>query len=140
MTFGELRNNLADTKTTPQMRREIRLELQRRFALPFACLVFALAGVPLGMQNQRSGKAGGYSLAIGVIIFYYILLSIGKNLGEKGLIDSFSAMWTPNIVFTVFGLYAFRMAAEERPLPLVQRFRIINERLRGFFSRSQEER
>ena len=138
MTLGELQKNLADTKIDPKMRREMMLELQRRFALPFACLVFALAGVPLGMQNQRSGKAGGYSLAIGVIILYYILLSAGKNLGEKGVIAPFVAMWAPNIIFTVFGVYAFRMAAEERSIPLFSLFHTIIGRLRSFFARGKE--
>src|SRR3989338_5510824 len=44
-----------------------------RFALPVACLVFAILGVPLGIMNRRGGKASGFSLSIGISIVYWVL-------------------------------------------------------------------
>jgi lipopolysaccharide export system permease protein len=95
------------------------LELNRRFALPFACFVFAIVGVPLGIQNHRSGKAAGFSLSIGVILIYYIILSTGKTLAERGLFHPAVGIWAPNIILFTMGLYLFRKTAIEQRIPVV---------------------
>jgi lipopolysaccharide export system permease protein len=92
------------------------LELHRRFATPFACIVFALAGVPLGIQNRRSGRGGSFSMGIVLILLYYIVLSAFKALGERGAIPALAAMWGPNVCFLALGIWLFRYAAAERPL------------------------
>ena len=57
MTFAELNEALRNHPADDRVRRDILIEWHRRFALPVACFVFALIGVPLGIQNHRSGKA-----------------------------------------------------------------------------------
>jgi lipopolysaccharide export system permease protein len=114
LTYNELMEGIDSSNTTPRKQREMLLELNRRFALPFACFVFALVGVPLGIQNQRSGKATGFSLSIGVILIYYIILSTGKTLGEKGLVHPAVGVWTPNLILLVLGLYMFRKTTNEQ--------------------------
>jgi lipopolysaccharide export system permease protein len=121
LTLEQLRLGLTAADVSEETRRRQGLEYHRRFALPAACLVFALAGVPLGMQNRRSGKAGGFALALGVIICYFILLSAGKSLGQQGVISPLLAGWLPNLVFLVLGMAAFWFTATERPLPLLDR-------------------
>ncbi len=48
----------------PQVRdrltRPYRIELNRRFSYPFACLVLMLVGVPLGLSSKRGGKSTGF--------------------------------------------------------------------------------
>ena len=79
-----------------------------------------MVGVPLGIQNHRSGKATGFSLSIGVILFYYIILSTGKTLGEKGLADPAVAVWAPNIILLALGIYLFRKTASEQRILLFE--------------------
>jgi lipopolysaccharide export system permease protein len=115
MSLAELRANLASGRFGARMMHDMALEYHRRFSLPFACLVFALVGMPLGIQNQRSGKAAGFSLSIGLLLAYYIVLSAGKTLGERELLSPFLAAWTPNLLFISLGFYLFKKtAAEER--------------------------
>jgi lipopolysaccharide export system permease protein len=115
MSLAELRANLASGGFGARMMHDMALEYHRRFSLPFACLVFALVGMPLGIQNQRSGKAAGFSLSIGLLLAYYIVLSAGKTLGEKELLSPFLAAWAPNLLFIALGCYLFKKtAAEER--------------------------
>ncbi|HEY6838026.1 MAG TPA: LptF/LptG family permease, partial [Geobacteraceae bacterium] len=114
MTLAELRANLRSPTASPKLRLDMNLEFHRRFALPFACFVFALIGVPFGIQNQRSGKAAGFAVSIGLLLIYYVILSAGKALGQRGLLPPFAAVWTPNILFLVFGIYLFRTTAAEK--------------------------
>jgi lipopolysaccharide export system permease protein len=120
MTFTELREGIHSPRIEPKLRRDMRLEFHRRFSLPFACFVFALAGVPLGIQNQRSGKAAGFSLSIGVLLTYYIILSAGKTLGEREVLHPAAAVWAPNLFFLAFGIYLFRMTAAEQRILLFE--------------------
>jgi lipopolysaccharide export system permease protein len=120
LTFQELREGINSPKTDSKMLLDMRLEFHRRFALPFACFVFALVGVPLGIQNQRSGKATGFSLSIGVILIYYIILTAGKTFGEKGMVHPAVAVWAPNLILLAMGAYLFRKAAAEKMIPLFE--------------------
>jgi lipopolysaccharide export system permease protein len=130
LSLAELRRALASADLTPEQERRHALEFHSRFALPASCLVFALAGVPLGLQNRRSGRAGGFSLAIGAILLYFILFSAGQSLGERGLLHPGVALWLPNLLFLVLGSIIFWFATTERPLPLAARFGALRERLR----------
>ena len=46
---------------------------QAKFAIPFACIVFALLGVPMAVTTSRSGKGVSASLAIGVYLIWAAL-------------------------------------------------------------------
>lgn len=135
MPLDELRQGIGSVATEPKLRRDMELELHRRFATPFACIVFALAGVPLGIQNKRSGRGGSFSVGIVLILLYYIVLSTFKALGERGSIHAAAAMWGPNICFLALGIWLFRHAAAERPLlsliPFAPLFVRLKNRLTG---------
>ncbi len=120
LTLQELREGIRSSRTDSKTVLDMLLEFHRRFALPFACFVFALVGVPLGIQNQRSGKATGFSLSIGVILIYYIILTASKTLGEKGLVHPAVAVWAPNIILLALGAYLFRKSASEKMIPLFE--------------------
>jgi len=137
MTFKELREAIRTHLTDDKIRRDFLIEFHRRFALPFACFVFALIGVPLGIQNHRSGKAAGFSVSIGVILLYYILFSAGKTLGQKGIVIPAIAVWTPDILFLLMGIYLFRKTTAEQSIPLVEFVRSLPVWARGKTNKSE---
>lgn len=125
MTLDELRNPPKEAKPKEVLAR--RLEYHSRIALPFSCLVFTVLAVPLGIQNRRSGKASGFSLSIAVILTYYVVLSGFDAIGERGILAPVVAGWGPNLLFLAAGLYLFRAAAAEEPLPLASLYPRIKE-------------
>ena len=100
--------------------------------------MFALIGVPLGIQNQRSGKAAGFSLSIGVILLYYIVFSAGKTMGQKGIVPPAVAVWAPDILFLLLGIYLFKKTAAEQSIPLVEFARKLPAWARGRTNRREE--
>lgn len=121
MTLAEIRANLDKGGFSKKLTTDMKLELQRRFALPFACIIFAIVAIPLGIQNRRSGKAAGFTFSIAAILIYYIVQSFGRTLGEKELLSPALAIWFPNILFLVAGALLFRQAAMERRIELLDR-------------------
>ena len=64
---------------------EARIEWHRRLALPIACLVLALVGIPLGVSSRKGGKSGGYVTAVFLAFFcYYLAFITLVSLARRG--------------------------------------------------------
>lgn len=86
------------------------IEIQKKYALSVACLVFALLGIPIAIRFPR----GGIGLVIGVslVVFtiYYVGLIGGEELGNRRVVSPFFAMWTANVLFSGVGLVGLALA------------------------------
>ena len=78
--------------------RKWQVRIQEKMAIPFACLVFALIGVALGVKPQNSGKATSFGICIGLIFAYYLLSFICQSLGISGVVPPWLAAWLPNFL------------------------------------------
>ncbi|MCK9995310.1 MAG: LptF/LptG family permease [Candidatus Krumholzibacteria bacterium] len=92
------------------------VEFHKKFAIPFACIVFALIGVPMAVTSSRSGKGISVSLALGVYLVYYLFLVGGEKFSDRGRLDPFLAMWSANIFLLVVGIPLFFKAVRESTL------------------------
>ena len=90
------------------------IEFHRRFALPTACLVLALVGIPLGLSSKKSGKSGGFVLTIVLVFTYYVVSLIGVSLARQGKVAPWFGAWLADIVFLALALFLLRQA-EKRP-------------------------
>jgi LPS export ABC transporter permease LptF/LPS export ABC transporter permease LptG len=93
------------------------IEFHNRFALPTACLVLAMVGIPLGLSSKKSGKSGGFVLTIALVFVYYFISLIGVSLAKQGRVSPLFGAWLANIVFFVAALFLL-WQAERRPLAL----------------------
>ena len=89
----------------------LEVEVQKKFSIPAACLVFVLVGAPLGIRARRSGIAVAF-LSILFFVFYYLCLAGGEELADRRLLAPWVAMWTPNLVIGAIGLVLTLQAAE----------------------------
>jgi lipopolysaccharide export system permease protein len=113
MTLPELREAIAAKAAQHDAAFVERVEVQRKFSIPFACLVFAALGVPLGIQPSRSVHSRGFSMSLVLIFVYYLLLTFGQNLGERGALPPPVAVWLPNGVLAIVAAYLLARAARE---------------------------
>lgn len=118
MDIRELSRQSHNPALPLKTRLKMSAELHSRVALPFASMVFALLAVPLGMQNRRSGKSAGFSVSIGILLMYYILLSLCRTMAERGVLPAALTLWFPNIILLALGCWLLRMASLERTFPL----------------------
>ena len=91
------------------------VELHKRYAIPFACIVFALIGVPLGIQPRRSGRSHGFIFTILIFLAYYVSLTASEIFAVRHTIPPFLAGWAPNFLFGGLGVYLLIKAANESP-------------------------
>jgi lipopolysaccharide export system permease protein len=114
MTVPELQAAMAAKRATGQPAHAEAVELQRKFSIPFACLAFAAIAVPLGIRPSRSARSRGFTMSLSIIFVYYVLLSMGESLGERGVLSAAVALWIPNVLLTGLALLLFMRAARER--------------------------
>ena len=106
-------------------------EIQKKFSIPVACLVFGLIGLALGVSNRRGGRLASFVIGIGIIFAYYVLLWLGQSLVRGYVVSPWFAAWMPNIALGGLGalLFVWRDRAGDRPmrlsgLPSIRTFRI----------------
>ena len=124
-TIRAQRSKNADTK--PQW-----IKVHEKFSIPFACLVFGLIAVPLGLQSRTSKaiKSMGFAWSIGVLLVYYLITNAGTSLAERGIILLEVGMWAANVVFFGLGIYLLVKAANESPVFLLVMLSKLIERIR----------
>jgi LPS export ABC transporter permease LptF/LPS export ABC transporter permease LptG len=93
------------------------IEFHRRFALPSACLVLALVGIPLGLSSKKGGKSAGFVLTILLVFAYYLVTLVGVSLARQGRAPAWFGAWLANIVFFLFGAFLL-WRSERRPFEL----------------------
>ena len=92
------------------------VEFHKKFAIPCACLVFVLMGIPMAVTTARSGRGVSISLALVVYLVYYLFLVGGEKLADRGLLDPIWAMWMANITLAVIGVPIFLRTVRESTL------------------------
>ncbi|MBN2057481.1 MAG: LptF/LptG family permease [Candidatus Saganbacteria bacterium] len=105
MTIAELADFIKLKEKMGVETTDFKIQLNMKLAIPFASLVFALLGAPMGISPRRASSSIGLGLSIIVIFFYYILTFISMAVGELKLIIPSLAAWLPNIITGGVGWY-----------------------------------
>jgi lipopolysaccharide export system permease protein len=80
------------------------VEIHKKFSIPFACIIFALLGAPLGIRARRGGLAAGF-FSGAFFVFYYLCLVGGEQLADRKILAPWISMWLPNIVLGSLGIW-----------------------------------
>ncbi|MFQ5432528.1 MAG: LPS export ABC transporter permease LptF [Nitrospinota bacterium] len=116
MSNDELRRVIKKRQAENHTAYNERVEIQTRYALPVACIVFGLLGAPLGIRAHRGGRWGGLGIGVLMIVVNYLLLMLGEGLGRDGTLDPVPAVWFPNFLMGSLALFLnFRMSRESMP-------------------------
>ena len=90
------------------------VEIHKKYALPFACIVFILIGAPLGTMTRK----GGLGVAAGISLFFFLIywsfLIGGEKLSDRGLLSPFWGMWSANVLLLILGITLTVKSAKER--------------------------
>jgi LPS export ABC transporter permease LptG/LPS export ABC transporter permease LptF len=101
----------------PVSRRWDLIEYHRRLALPTACIVLALVGIPLGLSSKKGGKSSGFVITILLVFLYYSISLIGVSFARQGRIPAAAGVWLADFVFFVGGVFLL-WQSERRPIEL----------------------
>lgn len=77
------------------------VEYNKKYALAFAIVIFVLIGIPLGLMTRSSGIGMAFSVSSLIFLIYYVALTGGEELADKGYMSPFLAMWISNFIFLI---------------------------------------
>lgn len=137
MTLDELKSIAKDMQKAGNSGNSLLTEYYSRFTIPLACIVFGLAGPPMGLFTRRSGRSTGMTMALGVFTVYYLLMKGGENLAGGGHLPPLAAALLPNVVIGGLGVYLLATAAKEKDLGIGP---FINSYIRRGKSRRRKSR
>ncbi len=137
MSINEIKEKMKAMEKNGEDTTSLRVELHKRYAFPFACIVFGLIGVPLGIQPRRSGRSYGFVFSILIILTYYISLTASEIFAVRHTIPAFLAGWAPNFLFGGLGIYLLIKTANESPFKLsvwlIEAIDFIHRKWKGIF-------
>jgi lipopolysaccharide export system permease protein len=115
LSISQLINQINEFKEKGLPINTAMVELSKKFAIPFTCLLFGLLGAPIGVKSNRSGKSGSIAISILIIVIYYTSLIFMQNMGKIGKIEPFTSVWIPNIV--ILGIIIYTSFKMQKDLP-----------------------
>jgi lipopolysaccharide export system permease protein len=113
-SWVEVSSLLEEARSSQRQYNMYMVEVHKKWALSLSCLVFVMVAIPLALRFPRSGMGLVIGGAVIVFTVYYIGLTAGEGLGDRGILTPFWAMWTPNVVMSIFavaGLAVVRRSA-----------------------------
>jgi lipopolysaccharide export system permease protein len=105
------------------------VEIEKKYSIPVACIVFVLIGAPLGIMSRRGGLATGGGISLVFFLLYWTSLVGGEDLADREIVSPFWAMWSANIIVGAGGLYFLWRAAHDQTGVSVSRIRQKVQRL-----------
>ncbi len=105
MNMEELAESMAGFEVGSRSYNTHVMEYHKRIAIPFACILFVFLGTPFAVTKGRSGKGLGLGIGVVIIFMYYVLLLALEPVGRSGIIAPALAMWVPNILFILAGVF-----------------------------------
>lgn len=82
--------------------RQFEVEIQKKYAIPVACLVFVLVGCPLGIRTRGGSFGTSALISVGFYILYWTCLIGGEKLADRQILPS-EVMWSANVLLAVIG-------------------------------------
>ncbi|MCG8582877.1 MAG: LptF/LptG family permease, partial [Bacteroidales bacterium] len=80
------------------------VELNRKFTLPFTCIIFFFIGSSLGAIIRKGGFGMPVVIAIILFIIFYMLDTFGCNMAKKGVLPVMIGTWLSSAILLIIAL------------------------------------
>jgi len=110
LDFDQLRDAIARLEAgerLPELRyrnpRIYSTQLHRILSIPFASVLLAWVGVPLGLRGFVRSRAWGMIVALGLLVGYYAMFVYVQDASRAGPAPAVLLIWIPNAILLVTG-------------------------------------
>ncbi len=128
-SMRELGSAIADAQAKGEPAIPFLVEYHKRFALPFAAVVFALIGFPLAVRSHRGGRSLALVGSLTILVAYYLILTSLEGLALSRRVAPWLAIWTPNLLLGGIGATLVCTEIRGPSLPSARRLWAVLDRL-----------
>ena len=90
------------------------IEINKKFSLAAACLIFAILAPPIALRFPRGGVGLVIGVSLLVFALYYVGLIGGEAAANNGYVPPFWAMWGTNVIMTLIGVVMLLRMGRDR--------------------------
>jgi lipopolysaccharide export system permease protein len=102
--FLQLRQQIKNLRRSGYDARPLKLDYQKKFAIPLVNLIVVLLGIPFALECRRGGLVLGFALSLAAALSYYGFFQINLALGKSEIFPATVAAWLANILFLGVGV------------------------------------
>ncbi len=111
--FKKVRGTVNIINNFRKQQNKLLVEIEKKYAIAFACIVFIIVGAPLGIMARSGGMAFGGGVSLFFFLLFWASLINGEDLADRGLMSPFLAMWRANILVGAGGLFLMFLLVTE---------------------------
>lgn len=111
--WGEVTGTVSRGREATRLADRYLVEVHKKFSIAAACIPFALVGIVLALRFPRGGMGLVIGGAMGVFSVFWVGLTAGEALADKGYVSPWLAMWSPNLVLGALGIVGLILVNRE---------------------------
>ncbi len=108
--YTELKHLVHNTPKDTRVYREYLTELWRRYMVGVTPFFFVFLGIGYGTIRTRAVKTGAVLISLGVVLVYWLTLTVGTMAASDYSFNPIVAMLIPNFILLAFGIPGFKAA------------------------------
>ncbi len=114
------------------------IEMQKKFTLSFACLIFFFIGAPLGAIIRKGGLGTPLVISVFLFIVYYIFDNTGYKMARDGKVEVWEGIWLSSAVLLPLGIFFTYKAMKDSAVFDIDAYKNFIRRMRGQLKRELE--
>ncbi|MBK8304336.1 MAG: LptF/LptG family permease [Chloracidobacterium sp.] len=104
LSTGEVKKQIASSESEVE-RRNLSVALEKKYTTLFLPFIMALFAAPFALSLSRKGNVVTVGYSIGLWLLFTGTNSVFEQLGLNGLLSPTLAVWSPLVIFSMFGVY-----------------------------------
>ncbi|HET8623701.1 MAG TPA: LptF/LptG family permease [Gemmatimonadales bacterium] len=89
------------------------VEIHKKWAISAACVSFVLVGIAMALRFPRGGMGLVIGGGLAAFSVYYVGLTAGEALADRGFVPPWVAMWSSNLIVTLAGIWGLAVVNRE---------------------------
>ena len=90
--------------------KENEVEKQKRIALPISTNILTVIGVSISSRKVRGGIGMHLGLGLALTFTFIMFQQVTTVFATRGSLAPWMAVWIPNLIYGVLGLYLLKLA------------------------------
>jgi LPS export ABC transporter permease LptG len=107
MNFEQLSSYIRELQQSGFDTIALQVQFYRKFAVPLFAAIMALISLPFSFAIGHKGAMAGVGVSFGIAIAYVALGKFSEQVGNVNLLPAALAAWSPDVIFSLVGLYFF---------------------------------
>lgn len=107
------------------------IEMQKKFTLSLACIIFFFIGAPLGAIIKKGGLGTPLVISVFLFIIYFLFDNSGYKMARDGKLEVWQGIWLSSFVLLPLGIFFTYKAVGDSAVFSVDAYRNFFNRLIG---------